>query len=27
AIALAIVINIFKIFKSVDVSTVDTMKE
>ena len=27
AIALAIVINIFKIFKSVDVSSIDTMKE
>ena len=26
-IALAIVINIFKIFKSVDVSSIDTMKE
>jgi NADH-quinone oxidoreductase subunit K len=27
AIALAIVINIFKIFKSVDVSSIDSMKE
>uniref|UniRef100_Q3ASW1 NADH-quinone oxidoreductase subunit K n=1 Tax=Chlorobium chlorochromatii (strain CaD3) TaxID=340177 RepID=Q3ASW1_CHLCH len=27
AIALAIVINIYKLFKSVDVSSVDTMKE
>lgn len=27
AIALAIVINIFKLFKSVDVSTIDSMKE
>jgi len=27
AIALAIVINIYKIFRSVDVSTIDTMKE
>lgn len=27
AIALAIIINIFKIFKSVDVSTIDSLKE
>jgi len=27
AVALAIIINIYKIFKSVDVSSIDSMKE